>query len=56
MYLIGNGIDIDKRKVDKEKAKNFANENNLRYFETSCKTGEGIQEFYIDLINEIAKI
>ena len=56
MYLIGNGIDIDKRKVDKEKAKNFANENNLRYFETSCKTGEGIQEFYIDLINEISKI
>ena len=50
MYLIGNGIDIDKRKVDKEKAKNFAYENNLRYFETSCKTGEGIQEFYIDLI------
>ena len=56
MYLIGNGIDIDKRKVDKKKAKNFANENNLRYFETSCKTGEGIQEFYIDLINEISKI
>ena len=58
IYLIGNKIDVEdkERKVDKAEALNFAKENNLRYFEISCKTGEGIQEFYNDLINEIVKI
>ena len=58
IYLVGNKIDVEdeERKVDKEEALNFAKENNLRYFEISCKTGEGIQEFYNDLINEIVKI
>ena len=58
IYLVGNQIDVEdeERKVDKEEALNFAKENNLRYFEISCKTGEGIQEFYNDLINEIVKI
>ena len=55
MYLIGNKID-EKRKINKEEAMNFANENNLRYFEISSKTGEGIKIFYNDLINEIAKV
>ena len=54
-YLIGNKIDR-KREVLKEEAKNFAEEKNLRYFETSCKTGEGVQEFFNDLVNEISKI
>ena len=54
-YLIGNKIDLE-RKVDKEKAMKFAKEYNLRYFETSCKTGEGVEDFYNDLINEISKI
>ena len=58
IYLVGNKIDVEdkERKVDKEKALNFAKENNLRYFEISCKTGKGIQEFYNDLIKEIVKI
>ena len=57
IYLIGNKIDIfNNVGVDLEKAKNFAIENNLRYFETSCKTGQGIDEFLEDLKNEIIKI
>ena len=58
IYLVGNKIDVEdeERKVDKEEALSFAKENNLRYFEISCKTGEGVQEFYNDLINEIVKI
>ena len=56
MYLIGNRIDMEEREVDKKEAMNFANENNLRYFEISSKTGEGIKIFYNDLINEIAKV
>ena len=58
IYLVGNKIDVEdeERKVDKEEALSFEKENNLRYFEISCKTGEGDQEFYNDLINEIVKI
>ena len=57
IYLIGNKIDkyLD-RKVSEEAARSFAKENNLRYFEISCKTGEGIQAFFNDLISEIVKI
>ena len=55
IYLIGNKIDLE-REVLKDEAKNFAEENNLRYFETSCLTGEGVQEFFKDLVTEISKI
>ena len=55
IYLIGNRID-EEREVDKEEAMKFAKENNLRYFETSCKTGEGVEDFFNDLINEVSKI
>ena len=57
IYLIGNKVDkyLD-REVDEEEARTFAKENNLRYFEISCKTGEGIPSFFNDLIAEIVKI
>ena len=57
IYLIGNKIDkyLD-RKVSEEEARSFAKEKNLRYFEISCKTGEGIPSFFNDLIAEIVKI
>ena len=57
IYLIGNKIDkyLD-RKVSEEEARSFAKEKNLRYFEISCKTGEGIPAFFNDLISEIVKI
>ena len=57
IYLIGNFIDKKKeREVNEKEAKTFAKENNLRYFETSCKTGKGVKEFWNDLVNEIIKI
>ena len=56
MYLIGNKIDLfDRREVSEDDAKKLAMEYNLRYFETSCLTGSGIQEFIKDLANEIIK-
>ena len=57
MYLIGNQIDLfkDKREVNEEEARNLAKELNLRYFETSCRTGEGVYNFFYDLANEIVK-
>ena len=44
--LFGNKVDIDKKnwKISTEEAKKYAEENNLPYFETSCKTGQGIKE------------
>ena len=54
IYLLANKIDLIKEeKVEykfEEEAKNFAKENNLRYFPISCKTGK---EFIDDLVNEV---
>ena len=56
IYLIGNKIDLEKfREVKKEEGEKFAKEYNLRFFEVSSKTGEGIAEFLNDLKNEIEK-
>ena len=57
IYLIGNKIDeYLERKISEEEARTFAKENNLRYFEISCKTGEGIPSFFNDLISQIVNI
>ena len=54
MILIGNKSDSeDERKVDKDRALKFSEENNLQYFETSAKNGLNIEESFnaiIDLI------
>ena len=43
--LIGTKIDLNaNRKVPKEKGKNFAKTNNMRFVEVSAKTGAGIKE------------
>ena len=56
IYLIGNKIDLEEfREVYKEEGQRFAKENNLRFFEAPCKTGEGIGVFLDDLKNEITK-
>ena len=47
--LIGNKIDLeDKREVSYEEGKNFAEENNLLFFETSAKDGNNIQEIFLE--------
>ena len=49
--MIGNKKDLEsKREVSEEEAIDYAEENNLRFFEISCKTGEGIEEFLDDLV------
>ena len=51
--LIGNKIDLEsKRVISYEEGKNFAEENNLLFFETSAKDGTNIQECF----NESATI
>ena len=47
--LIGNKIDLEeKREVSYEEGKNFAEENNLLFFETSAKDGNNIQEIFLE--------
>ena len=53
IILVGNKIDLEKRQVDKEEAFNFAKSKNMKYFETSAKTGEGIQEAFGELYKDV---
>lgn len=50
--LIGNKIDLSEDRFQmKKKAEFFAKENNLRFFETSALTGEGIDELFMFISN-----
>ncbi len=50
--LIGNKTDLEeKREVSYEEGKNFAEENNLLFFETSAKDGNNIQEIFFESAN-----
>ena len=58
IYLIGNKNDLeDKRQITYEEGKNYADENNLVFFETSALTGNNIEEIFIqsatDLVNKL---
>ena len=52
--LIGNKIDLEnKREVSYEEGKNFAEENELLFFETSAKEGNNIQEIFVQSATNI---
>ena len=53
IILIGNKIYLPKRVIDKETALNFAKEQNLEYYETSAKTGEGIDNAIKELVKKV---
>ena len=56
-YLIGNKLDRqNEREVSNEEAKEFARDNELYFFEISCKNATGIDLFLEHLTNEIIKI
>ena len=53
-YLIGNKIDlIDKEAVPELEAREYARNNNMRFFLISCLTNTGIKEFVEDLAEEL---
>ena len=47
IYLVGNKSDMDNREVSQETAIKMAKENGIhKVFETSAKTGTGVQELF----------
>jgi len=48
LFLAGNKCDVDNnmKKVSSKEAKEFAEQNNMFFFETSAKTGTGIKELF----------
>ena len=46
IYLIMNKIDrVQDREEKGKESRKFSEENHFRYFEMSCKTGEGVKNF-----------
>ena len=54
--LIGNKSDLkDMRNVNKEKAEKYSENRNMKYFETSAKTGENVDLIFKELVELILK-
>ena len=52
--LIGNKSDLEnKREVSFEEAKKFAEENKMKFFETSAKDGTNVLEFLTEMTKDI---
>ena len=55
LILLGNKIDLPEKdwQVTNEEIKTFAEKNHLAYFETSAKSGSGINTSFSHIVNEI---
>ena len=54
--LVGNKSDLkDMRKVNKETAEKYSENRNMKYFETSAKTGENVDLIFKELVELILK-
>ena len=55
LCLVGNKCDvnINERKIMTNKGKNYANENNMIFYETSAKTGEGVKDLFVTIANKV---
>ena len=52
IYLVANKIDlIEDIEVSEKEAIDYAKEKGIKFFRISCKTGEGINELFEDIIN-----
>ena len=54
LCLVGNKCDVneDERKVSTNRGKNFADENNMLFFETSAKNGDGVKDLFVTIANK----
>ena len=48
LFLAGNKCDVDNsmKRIQTNQAREFAEKNNMFFFETSAKTGTGIKELF----------
>ena len=53
IVLVGNKIDLDKREVTNEEAVTFAKKKNIKYFESSAKSGYNIFEIFNTLFMDV---
>ena len=55
LCLAGNKCDVNQedRKITNFKGKNYAQENNMIFFETSAKTGEGVKDLFVTIANKV---
>ena len=56
IYLVGNKNDIEKREVTEKEAKEYADSNKMKYFETSAKLNKGVNEVFNEIFNDIYKL
>ena len=58
LCLVGNKCDVsaEERKISKIQGENFAKENNMLFFETSAKTGEGVPELFVTIANKVFEV
>ena len=57
IIIVGNKIDMENmREISKEDGNKTASENGFKYFETSAKTGKGVDEAFKELVNQILDI
>ena len=54
IFLIGNKCDLEaQRDVTYEEARQFAEENGLMFVESSAKTGDGVEEAFLETAKKI---
>ena len=53
---MGNKIDLENRVISKEEGLKYAKERNIKYFETSAKTGYGINELFNEMYNDLYEL
>ena len=55
VIIVGNKIDLPRREVQRNDGENFAKEINASFVETSTVTGEGINQLFDLVINNIVQ-
>jgi GTPase SAR1 family protein len=55
IVLAGNKADLRKFDIDRETVMQYAEEINAKHYYTSAKTGEGLNELFNSITNDLAK-